>query len=74
MSELSQADRMIKMLEKAGSKGVANYEFSNRRIIRYNARITDLRQSGHNIYAERQKLRNGRSTGVWRYYLLKDEA
>lgn len=68
---LSQEDRVLKMLRKAGKKGVANYEFPRRGILRYSARIGDLRGYGHNISCERIKLKNGRATNVFRYYLIE---
>ena len=70
---MSQLNVMTKMLKKAGKRGVYNYQFAQIGILRYNARITDLRQDGLNILCERVKLPNGRSTGVFRYTLIGDE-
>lgn len=61
------------MLEKAGSSGVMNYQFPRNNILRYSARIGELRADGYNIIAERIKLKNGRSTNVYRYVLIKGE-
>lgn len=73
VSESSQQGKVLKMLRRAGSKGVANYEFPQNRVLKYNARISELRQDGYNIYAERVILPNGRFSGVWRYYLNEKE-
>lgn len=72
MSELSQEARILKLLRKAGNKGIANYEFPRQRILRYSARIGNLRNDGHNIYCEREYLPNGRATNIYRYYLYED--
>ena len=67
---LTQAGRIIKQLKEAGKKGVENYKLAEYNL-GYRGRITELRQDGYNIYCERQKI-NGRSTGVWMYYLIED--
>jgi hypothetical protein len=72
MINLSQNEKILKLLTKAGNKGVPNYDFPKHKILRYSSRITELRKEGYNIYTERQKLPNGRATGVFRYYLLND--
>lgn len=68
---LSQAERIIKQLRDAGSKGVENYKLAEYNL-GYRGRITELRQDGYNIYCERQRI-NGRATGVWVYYLTEVE-
>lgn len=73
MSELSQEARLLKMLWKAGSRGVPNYEFPKHKILRYSARIGDLRKAGYNIACERDYLPNGRATGVFRYYIIEED-
>lgn len=70
---MSQTTAVLKMLRKAKKHGVKNYEFPMRGILRYSARIGELRAEGFNIVAERQKLPNGRSTGVFRYTLIEEE-
>lgn len=72
MGEISQNARILKMLRKAGSKGVPNYKFPAHRILKYNARITDLRHEGYNITCERQYLPNGRATSVFNYMLIEE--
>lgn len=67
---LSQAEKIIKQLRDAGSKGVENYKLANYNL-GYRGRITELRQDGYNIYCERQRI-NGRATGVWIYYLTEE--
>lgn len=69
---LSQEEQILRMLRKAGSRGVANHEFPKHRILRYSARLGELRNEGYNIYCERQKLPNGRATNVFKYYLIED--
>lgn len=66
---MSQESTILKLLRKAGSKGVPNYVFPANRILKYSSRITDLRNDGYNIYCERVFLPNGRATNVYRYYL-----
>lgn len=68
---LSQAEKIIKQLREAGSRGVENYKLANYNL-GYRGRITELRQDGYNIFCERQRI-NGRSTGVWVYYLNEVE-
>lgn len=70
---MSQSSAMLKMLRKAGKHGVKNYEFPMRGILRYSARIGELRNEGFNIMCERIKLPNGRSTGVFRYILIEEK-
>ena len=61
------------MLIHAGTRGVENYKFPEAKILRYSARIGDLRKQGYDIFCERMTLPNGRSTGVFRYFLLDGE-
>lgn len=70
---MSQTSKVLKMLRKAGQRGVMNYEFPKKRILRYSARIGELRNDGYNIIAERVKLPNGRATNVFRYILIEEE-
>jgi len=69
----TQTERAYKMLKSAGSKGVPNYAFSNAGILRYGQTILMLRKEGNNILVERQKLPNGRSSGVFIYTLIEEE-
>ena len=69
----TQLERAYKMLKRAGSHGVHNYDFSNNGMLRYGSLILELRKDGHNISVERQYLPNGRSTQVYKYYLLDEE-
>lgn len=68
---LTQSEKIIKQLREAGSKGVPNYKLANYNL-GYRGRITELRHDGFNIYCERQRI-NGRSTGVWIYYLNEED-
>lgn len=71
MSE-AQTTTMLKMLRKAGNKGVENYKFPEARILRYSQTVKTLREQGYNIQLERVHLPNGRATGVWKYYLVEE--
>lgn len=73
MAKLTQQEQVIKLLRKAGSKGVPNYAWYQNRILRPSARIGELRADGFNIYCERERLPNGRATNVFRYYLIEDK-
>jgi len=68
---LTQTQRIINELKKAGIKGVPNHRLAYYNL-GYRARITELRQDGYNIHCERQVI-NGRSTGVWFYYLTDED-
>lgn len=72
MSNLPQTSKIIKMLWKAGKRGVYNYEFPKHGILRYSARINELRADKYNILCERVYLNNGRATNVFRYTLINE--
>lgn len=69
----TQQGKILNLLKQRGQKGVANYEFSRMHILRYSARMKELRQEGHNIVTERDHLPNGRATNVFRYILIEPE-
>lgn len=68
---LTQAEKIVKALREAGSRGVPNYKLAEYNL-GYRGRITELRQDGYNIYCERQRI-HGRATGVWIYYLNEQD-
>lgn len=68
MDTSTQATKILKALKRSPKSGIANYQFPRMGILRYSARIADLRKEGYNIIPERQVI-NGRSTGVWVYRL-----
>lgn len=68
----SQHTKIIKMLRKNNKYGLPNYKFPEARILKYSSRISELRQDGHNIIAEREWI-NGRATGVFRYFLIEEQ-
>jgi hypothetical protein len=73
MNNLSQCGRLLKELKKHKIWGITNHFIANRlHILRYSARIGDLRNEGYNIYAERQYFR-GKATGTWKYYLIEEK-
>ena len=71
MNSMSQESKILKMLRE-NTNGVENYQFPKHGILRYSARINELRNEGYNILSERIKL-NGRCTGIWKYYLIEDK-
>lgn len=69
----TQLNRAYRVLKKAGSRGVKNYEFASQGFLRYSHYVKELRADGHHITAERLKLPNGRWSNVWLYRLEDDE-
>lgn len=65
----AQTSKILKLL-RANKNGVANYKFPQNNILRYSARIADLRKDGFSIIAVRQIV-NNKSTGVWVYHLME---
>ena len=53
----------MSLMHRAGSFGVHNYEFAQQRILRYSARIDELREIGIKIKTVRV------SSGVFKYIL-----
>lgn len=71
---MSQLTTAVKLMRKAGKKGLPNYEFPRNRILRYSQVIKTLRdEHGMNILVEREYLPNGRATNVYRYILIEEE-
>ena len=69
----TQISRAYKLLKKAGSRGVTNYQFTNNRLLRYSHYIKKLRDDWDcHITAERIKLKNGRWSNVWVYRLEEE--
>lgn len=73
MDGLNQQTRVLKLLKRRPKTGVANYEFPQHNILCYTKVISNLRKDGYNILTERVVV-NGRSTGVYRYILIEDDA
>lgn len=72
MDSTSQTSRLLKVLKANKKHGVANYRFPQMGILRYSARLADLRKEGYSIVAERVYA-NGRWTGVWNYRLIEED-
>ena len=70
---MTQATEVLKMLRKAKSRGVYNYQFPQNQILCYTKRISELRAEGFNIILENVKLPNGRSTGTNKYILIEEK-
>ena len=60
---MSQRERVYTMLEQAGREGVTNGQFVDAQILRYSARIKELRDAGHRI--EKHRI----TDGTFRYQL-----
>lgn len=63
----TQHGRVLEMIRRPG--GAFNFELS-RIALKYTSVISDLRQDGFNIIAERQYLKNGRASNTFRYTLV----
>jgi hypothetical protein len=46
---MTQRDRVLSLLEQAGPEGVTNAQFAQERILRYAARLKELRDEGYEI-------------------------
>lgn len=68
---LTQQSKVLRAIRDSGSYGVENWKLS-RIALKYTSVISDLRKDGYNIVAERQKLKNGRASGTWKYYLNEE--
>jgi hypothetical protein len=60
---MTQRERVYTMLEQAGREGVTNGQFVDAHILRYSARIKELRDIGHRI--EKHRI----TDGTFRYTL-----
>lgn len=65
---MSQEQRVLEFLKRRKVIGVKNHEFPNIGILRYSARLSDLRKKGHHITCERL-YKNGKATGTFIYRL-----
>lgn len=70
MDSTSQATKIYRLI-KNNKRGIANYELA-RISLKYSSRISELRQEGHNIVAQRV-WKDGRWTGTWLYYLIEEK-
>lgn len=61
----TQAERILRAIRQ--KPGITNFELA-RIALKYNARISELRQDGWDIRSKRV-WRNGRATGTFGYYL-----
>lgn len=68
---MSQEQRVLQMLQKRPKWGVKNYEFTDANILRYSARIGELRKT-HHITCERL-YKDGKATSVFVYRLVVPE-
>lgn len=66
---MSQEQRVLAMLKRKKRWGVKNYEFADAGILRYSARIGELRKT-HRISCERL-YRNGKATNTFIYRLIE---
>lgn len=70
---MSQHTRIIQMLKANKRRGVENWRFAREGILRYNARIGELRSDGWTITMQRDQLPNGRVTNTFRYFLVEED-
>lgn len=68
-----QTSRALKMLKKAGNKGIENHVFPRYGILRYSSVISDLRDAGYVISVERKYLKNGRASNIYIYRLVEEK-
>ena len=72
--KLSQTARILKEIKNYPKfhlgHGVPNHKLS-RTALNYTARISNLREDGYGIVAERE-IRNGKATGTYRYRLVSE--
>jgi len=69
---LTQEGRVLKAIKDSGNKGVENWKLS-RLALKYTSVISELRKDGHNIYCERQHLKNGRASNTYKYFLIEED-
>lgn len=72
MDAFTQQTKVLRAIKDAGQNGIENYKLS-RIALKYTSVISELRQDGYNIVAERDLLKNGRPSNTWRYRLLSGE-
>lgn len=68
-----QTAKMLKMLKKAGNRGIENHVFPRHGMLRYSSVISDLRDAGYVITVERKYLKNGRASNVYIYRLVEEK-
>jgi len=67
---MSQSIILLEAFEKAGDSGLTNHFIANKlHILRYSARIADLRKEGYSILAPKQVYKHGKATGTFLYKL-----
>ncbi len=71
-TKLTQEERTLKALQRADWRGLTNYDLS-RFALKYTSVISRLRQDGHNILCMRERLKNGRASNTYRYFLIKSD-
>jgi len=71
--KLTQEEKALKMLRRAGSHGVTHYQFAQSGVLRYGSYVKRLREEGMNIATHRDIV-NGKPSNVWRYILTEEDA
>ena len=72
---MSQTSKLLKAFREAGSRGLTNHYIANNlHILRYSARIADLRAEGYNIPApiQQRMFMSKKLSGTFKYYLIED--
>lgn len=70
--KMTQEERILRALIRADYHGLTNYDLS-RLALKYTSVVSDLRKDGHSIVCVREKLKNGRASNTYRYYLTKGD-
>lgn len=73
MTATTQTGRILQLLKENKVHGVTNYQLS-RISLNYTKRISELRlEEEHNIITTRDRLKNGRASNTYRYFLVEEE-
>lgn len=73
MTATTQTGRILQLLKDNKVHGVTNYQLS-RISLNYTKRLSELRlDEGHNIITTRDRLKNGRASNTYRYFLVEEE-
>lgn len=69
--KVSQTSKILKSLKQNSKRGLTTYDLIQICPAEYRARISELRNDGYNIMAERV-YGNGKYLGYFRYHLIEE--